>query len=211
MVSISRTTVQGRYIFGGDQDSTPPYDVNLSAAEGVVQLTTAPATRRVENSSGGSFAVAQTAQEIFDTQNPDPVSTDNPPVTTPAADNVFNALNSLRVGLLANDTAAITAVSASIQAASDHLNTAQAFYGTVENRITDANNYSASYDVQLKTELSQKRRHRYDRRRTHHHSRQHTAPGILPDAGQDAANHPLRFHGLAPGNRVVLRDVAQHL
>ena len=26
MVAISRTTVQGRYIFGGDQDSTPPYD-----------------------------------------------------------------------------------------------------------------------------------------------------------------------------------------
>ena len=35
-------------------------------------------------------------------------------------------------------------------------NTAQAFYGTVENRITDATNYSASYDVQLQTELSQK-------------------------------------------------------
>ncbi len=146
MVSISRTTVQGRYIFGGDQDSAPPYDVDLSASNGVTALTASPATRRVENSAGGSF----------DTRNPDPVSTDAPPITTPAADNVFAALNNLRVGLLSNDTAAITAASASIQLASNHLNSAHAFYGTVENRITDASNYSSTYDVQLKTELSQK-------------------------------------------------------
>jgi flagellar hook-associated protein 3 FlgL len=156
MVSISRTTVQGRYIFGGDQDSSPPYDVDLSSSNGVTTLTSSPATRRVENSAGGSFAVSQNAQQIFDTRNPDPDPTDDPPITTPAADNVFAALNNLRVGLLANDTAAITAASGSIQLASNHLNSAQAFYGTVENRITDANNYSATYDVQLKTELSQK-------------------------------------------------------
>jgi flagellar hook-associated protein 3 FlgL len=156
MVAISRTTVQGRYIFGGDQDSNPPYAVDLTAASGVSSLTSSPATRQVENSAGGSFAVSQNAQEIFDTQNPDPVTTDDPPITTPAADNVFAALNNLRLGLLANDTTQITAASASIQTASDHLNTAQAFYGTVQNRITDATNYSATYDVQIKTELSQK-------------------------------------------------------
>ena len=156
MVAISRTTVQGRYIFGGDQDSNPPYAVDLTAASGVASLTSSPATRQVENSAGGAFAVSQNAQEIFDTQNPDPVTTDDPPITTPAADNVFAALNNLRLGLLANDTTQITAASASIQTASDHLNTAQAFYGTVQNRITDATNYSATYDVQIKTELSQK-------------------------------------------------------
>ena len=84
------------------------------------------------------------------------MDTNVPPLTTPAADNVFAALNSLRVGLLANDTAHITAASASIQPAADRLNTAQAFYGTVQNRIADATNYSSNYDVQLKTELSQK-------------------------------------------------------
>ena len=156
MVAISRTTVQGRYIFGGDQDSNPPYAVDLTAASGVSSLTSSPATRQVENSAGGAFAVSQNAQEIFDTQNPDPVTTDDPPITTPAADNVFAALNNLRLGLLANDTTQITAASASIQTASDHLNTAQAFYGIVQNRITDATNYSATYDVQIKTELSQK-------------------------------------------------------
>jgi flagellar hook-associated protein 3 FlgL len=147
MTAISNTTVQGRYIFGGDQDSTPPYDVDLTAAGGVSRLTNSPATRRVENSAGGSFAVSQSAQDIFDSRNPD---------DTLASDNVFASLNNLRVALLADDTAQITAANASIQLASGHLNTAQAFYGTVQNRITDATNYSATYDVQLKTELSQK-------------------------------------------------------
>lgn len=147
MVAISRTTVQGRYIFGGDQDSTPPYQVDLTAANGVARLSNSPATRQVEDSAGGTFAVSQNAQDVFDTRNAD---------DTTASDNVFAALNSLRLGLLANDPAQITAASGSIQLASDHLNTVQAFYGTVQNRISNATNYCSSYDVQLKTELSQK-------------------------------------------------------
>jgi flagellar hook-associated protein 3 FlgL len=147
MVAISRTTVQGRYIFGGDQDSTPPYDVDLTAANGVSRLTNSPATRRVEDSAGGSFAVSQSASQVFDTRKAD---------DSLAGDNVFASLNSLRVGLLANDTAQITAASASVQQASGRLNTAQAFYGTVQNRIEDATSYSSNYEVQLKTELSQK-------------------------------------------------------
>jgi len=138
MTAIGNTTVQGRYVFGGDQDSTPPYQVDLTAANGVTRLTNSPATRRVESAAGGSFAVSQSAQDIFDSRNPD---------DTLASSNVFAALNNLRLGLLANDTTQITAASASLQLASDHLNTAQAFYGTVENRITDATNYSANYDV----------------------------------------------------------------
>ncbi len=147
MVSISRTTVQGRYVFGGDQDGTPPYDVDLTADTGVVRLTTAGATRRVEDASGGSFAVSKGAQEIFDNRNSD---------DTPAADNVFYALNTLRVGLLANDTTQISAANASIQTASDHLNLSQAFYGTVQNRIQDANSFATSDQTQLKIQLSQK-------------------------------------------------------
>lgn len=155
MTAIANTAVQGRYIFGGDQDTTPPYAVDLTATSGVTQLTSSAATRQVENSAGGSFAVSKTAQEIFDHQDPDPDPTANPQVTTPSANNVFAALNNLRLALLANDTTKITAANTSLQLASDHLNAAEAFYGTVENRITDATNYSANYDVQLKTELSQ--------------------------------------------------------
>jgi flagellar hook-associated protein 3 FlgL len=146
MTAISNTTVQGRYIFGGDQGGTPPYAVDLTAANGVTRLTSSAATRRVESAAGGSFAVSQSAQDIFDSRNSD---------DTLASDNVFAALNSLRVGLLANDPTQIAAAASSLRLASTHLDTAQAFYGTVENRITDATNYSANYDVQLQTELSQ--------------------------------------------------------
>jgi flagellar hook-associated protein 3 FlgL len=155
MVAVSRTTVQGRYIFGGDADSSPPYSVDPTTDNGVARLTDSPATRRVEDSAGGSFAVAKNAQEIFDTRTVVDPSAD-PPVTVPSADNAFAALNNLRLGLLANDTAQITASSASVQLASDRLNTSQAFYGTVQNRIANATNYSSNYNLQLKTELSQK-------------------------------------------------------
>ncbi len=148
MVSISRTTVQGRYIFGGDQDAAPPYDVDLTAANGVARLTSAAATRRVEDASGSSFASTKSAQDIFDARNPD---------DTLAGNNVFAALNSLRVGLLANDDTQIAAASLSIKDASAQLNVSQAFYGTVQNRIQDAASYASSYSTQLTVELGNKR------------------------------------------------------
>ena len=148
MVALSRTALQGRYVFGGDSDGNPPYELDLTADNGVARLTNAPtATRRVEDSSGGSFTVAQSAQQIFDARNSD---------DTLASDNVFAALNSLRTALLANDSAQITASSGAIQAASDHLNVAQSFYGLVQNRIQAATDYSTSYDLQITTQLSQK-------------------------------------------------------
>jgi len=147
MVSISRTTVQGRYIFSGDDENTPPYQVDLTAAAGVTQLTTATATRRLEDPAGGSFAVGKTASDIFDARNAD---------GTPASGNVFAALNNLRTALLNNDTAGINSAVANVQSASDHLGVAQGFYGSVQNRIQDASNFGQSYDLQLKTQLSQK-------------------------------------------------------
>jgi flagellar hook-associated protein 3 FlgL len=147
MVAISRTSVQGRYIFAGDDENTAPYQLDLTSPTGVQRMTTAPATRRLEDPAGGSFAVSKTAGEMFDARNPD---------DTPAATNVFAALNSLRVALLNNDTTAITAAVGSIQTASTQLGVSQGFYGSVLGRIADATNFGQSYDVQLKTQLSQK-------------------------------------------------------
>jgi len=140
MVSISRTTVQGRYIFSGDAENTPPYQVDLTAATGVTALTAAAATRRIEDPAGGTFAVGKTAGEIFDAPG----------------SSVFAALNSLRTSLLNNDATGIDAAVGSIQTAGDHLGISQGFYGGVLSRIQDAVNFGQSYDVQLKTELGQK-------------------------------------------------------
>jgi flagellar hook-associated protein 3 FlgL len=147
MVSASRTSVQGRYIFSGDDDANPAYVLNLTSGNGVDQLVTAGATRRVEHPAGGAFPAGMTAQEIFDTRNTEDGSY--------ASDNVFAALNSLRVGLLTNDTNAIIASSSKLSAASERLNRAQSFYGNVQTRIQDAESYAEAHDIRLKTAESQ--------------------------------------------------------
>jgi flagellar hook-associated protein 3 FlgL len=145
MVNLSQTQVQGRYIFSGDLDQSPTYQIDLSAPDGVDQLSNAASTRQVQNPEGGTFSPSMTAQQIFASQNPD---------GTDAGSNVFAALNNLRVALLANNQAGITTAQGEIQQASVQLNTAQSFYGNVENIITNATNYGSTYDTQLTTQIS---------------------------------------------------------
>jgi flagellar hook-associated protein 3 FlgL len=147
MVAASQTTVQGHYIFGGDQNSSPSYVLDLNSANGVDLLSSSQATARVEDASGGSFAATQTAQQIFDDRNSD---------GSYASDNVFSSLNNLRLALLANDSDAITEATSALKQASVHLNSAQAFYGAVENRIQDATAVAQSQNVNLATEISNK-------------------------------------------------------
>ncbi|HUK17636.1 MAG TPA: flagellin [Bryobacteraceae bacterium] len=157
MVAYSQTQVQGRYIFSGDQNQSPTYQVDLSAANGVPdqngaangvdQLSDAAATQQIEDPSGGSFAASETAQQIFDDTNSD---------GTPAADNVFAALNGLLTSLQNNDQTGISNAISNLQQASARINNAEAFYGTVENRIQDASTFASNYDTQLSSEISDK-------------------------------------------------------
>jgi flagellar hook-associated protein 3 FlgL len=147
MVSYSQTTVQGRFIFSGDQDTQPSYAYDASATDGVDQLQTVTATRQVEDPAGGSFTPGESAQNIFDHRNAD---------GTTATDNVFAALSGLVTALQSNDPQSIQQAVSNIEAASSHLNTAEAFYGTVENRIQDGQTFASQYDTQLQTQISQK-------------------------------------------------------
>jgi flagellar hook-associated protein 3 FlgL len=108
---------------------------------------TVPGTFQVEDPAGGSFAAAKSSAEIYDHRNPD---------GTVAPDNVFAALDQLRTALQNNDTSAITKAMNSVKTASGYLNTMEAFYGTVENRLTNATDYAQKRDVELKTQISQK-------------------------------------------------------
>jgi flagellar hook-associated protein 3 FlgL len=144
MVSISQTQVQGRYIFSGDDDKNPAYQLNLAAPTGVDTLSTATSTRQIQNPEGGTFQPSQTAQQIFDARNPD---------GTVAPGNVFAALNSLRTALQNNDQAGITAAQNSLQQASTHLNDSQSFYGNVENQIQAATSFAATYSTQLQSQI----------------------------------------------------------
>ena len=150
MVSASQTQAEGRFVFSGDKENSPSYQLDLASGNGVDQLVNAAATRQIEHPAGGSFSASKTAQEIFDQRNAD---------GTYANDNVFAALNGLRNALLiADDSTALAAVQNQIpliHQAADHLNVCLAYYGTVQNRIQDATTFGAQYDLRIKTQISQ--------------------------------------------------------
>ena len=150
LVSASRTIVAGRYIFSGDQNQEPAYELDLLNlnANGVNRLLMAPSTRLIQHASGASFTAGKTAMEVFDARNAD---------DSLAPDNVFAAVNGLRTALENNDQAAIDASLSALRAAGDHLNIELGFYGTVQNNIDEAIDFSAQLDVRLKTELSSRR------------------------------------------------------
>lgn len=148
LVSASRTIVAGRYIFSGDQNQEPAYELNILNDNGVNRLLTAPSTRLIQHASGASFTAGKTAMEVFDARNAD---------DSLAPDNVFAAVNGLRTALENNDQAGIDASLSALRAAGDHLNIELGFYGTVQNNIDEAIDFSAQLDVRLKTELSSRR------------------------------------------------------
>jgi flagellar hook-associated protein 3 FlgL len=146
MVGLSQTAVQGRFVFSGDQSQSPSYSLDLTAPNGVDRLVTPTATRQIEDASGVTFTVAQTAQDIFDHRNPD---------DSLASDNLFGAVNSLLVSLQNNDQAGIAASIDSLHQASASLSTHLSFYGSIQNRIQDATDFASQQNVQLQTDLSQ--------------------------------------------------------
>jgi flagellar hook-associated protein 3 FlgL len=148
LVDDSRATFAGQYLFSGDSPSQPAYDVNLANPNGVDRLLTAPSTRLIQDSTGVVFAVSKTAQDLFDHRNPD---------DSLAADNVFAAVNSLRVALANNDQAGTAAAAASIQTAQEYLNQQGAFYGAVQTRISNALDLAQKFQLQWQTALSAKK------------------------------------------------------
>lgn len=145
LVGITQTQVNGRYIFSGDQDGQAPYALDSTQPEGVQQMVSGSSTRVIQSVDGTSFAVALTAQQIFDARNPD---------STPATGNVFAAVQNLLTALNNNDTAGITSALGSLKSASSYLNGQLQFYGSVENRIQQATSLAQKFQTQQQTELS---------------------------------------------------------
>ena len=146
IVGLSNTSVEGRYIFGGDQDQSPPYQFDAASARGVDKLTTQTASRVIQDTSGLTVFSAQTAAVIFDAQDS---------LGTPTAGNVFVALQSLVNSLNANDQAGTATALTQLQAGADWLNQQQAGYGAAARRLTDETNLSNNVLTSLRTRLSE--------------------------------------------------------
>jgi len=150
LVALSATQAGGRFLFGGDAGQTAPYQadtVTPDAGGGIVQNSTAQATRLIEDPVGNTFGVDRTAQQIFDNQNPP---------GTPAPDNVFVAVNQLRVALQANDDAGIQNGMTALATAGDYLNAQLSFYGIAQNRISAATDLASNLDIEFQAALSNK-------------------------------------------------------
>ena len=145
LVALSRTQVDGVYIFSGDQGGLPSYQLDLASPTGVDRLVKTQATQQIADPSGVSFQIAMTAQDLFDKRD----ASDNP-----APENAFQALNNLRLALLANDPNGISQAIDSIHTASTYLNQQLGFYGAAQNRIAQSIELAQKFQVQSQTQLS---------------------------------------------------------
>jgi flagellar hook-associated protein 3 FlgL len=145
LVSITGTTVEGRYIFGGDQDQSAPYQYNATSTNGVDRLTTQSATRAVVNPSGQTVFQPLSARQIFD-------PTDSTGAAT--AGNTFAALQSLVTALNGNDTTGISNAIASLGSVSTWVNQQQAYYGNAEQTLTTEQNTASNQSTALQVQIS---------------------------------------------------------
>jgi flagellin-like hook-associated protein FlgL len=132
-------SVDGTYVFDGNSTTA------AIPANGVDRLMSQTATEQIELADRSFITAGQTAQDLFDHRNPD---------DSIASDNVFAALNSLRIALINNDQTGITAAQTSIQTASSYLNSRETFYGNTLDRITAATNQISSENVNLQRQIS---------------------------------------------------------
>ena len=147
MVVVSGTTVEGRYVFSGDNDGQVPFSLDpafqtdTSMVNPVSNYLAGSATRQISHPSGLRFGVSRDAGQIFD--NPDP------------ARNVFDVINELRTALRSDNDDAIKAVLEKTKAVETHLNTQLSFYGTVQNQVQQATDFGRKQELRLKTRLSE--------------------------------------------------------
>lgn len=144
LVGVSNTNVAGKYVFSGDQSTSASYQLDSASPTGVDRLITTQATQQIQDTSGNSYAIGKTAQDIFDHRNPD---------DTVASDNLFAAVNSLQAALTNNDTAGINTALSSLQTASSYLNQQQAFYGGVQDQVATSTTAAQSQNVSLTTQI----------------------------------------------------------
>lgn len=145
LVGLSRTQVEGVYIFSGDNGNSPAYQVDTNSPTGVDRLITPAATAQIADTTGITFAIAKTAQDLFDKRD----SSDNPTVQ-----NAFAALANLQAALQGGDPNAIAQAIDGVKTASDYMNQQLGFYGMVQNRINSSIDLAKKFEIQSQSQLS---------------------------------------------------------
>lgn len=141
MVGIANSTNTGRYLFGGDKDSTPPYSIDFSIVPPTppfTALNSAAATRMGLDSFGNTFPIAMTATNIFDSSTP--------------GNNILQSIENLRQGLLTGDATKVATANADLGTSAAHLGSVQAYYGTAMATIATSLDFASKSQLSLQTE-----------------------------------------------------------
>ena len=139
LVGLSRTRVEGRYLFAGDNDVQPPFTYDPAGTPTVSPYLGSAATRQAEHPNGTTFSIAKTGEEIFDPQDP--------------ADSVFRTVDALRAALAADDQPAILDAVANLTRPADYLNRQVAYYGSVARQVTEAREFASRFVLQTRSQL----------------------------------------------------------
>jgi flagellar hook-associated protein 3 FlgL len=145
LVSLSNTSVGGRFIFSGDDRQQAAYALDSTQPNGVRQLAPGNSTLAITDTNGNTLWKPMTAQQIFDARDTGGAA---------AAGNVFAAVNSLLTALQNNDSSAAGGTMDSLKAADDHLNQQLGLIGIAETRVTDATTAAAKSVTTEQQELS---------------------------------------------------------
>jgi flagellar hook-associated protein 3 FlgL len=141
LVAGANLTYEGRYVFSGGADGTPPYQLDLGSPNGVTPYAGSQATKQAEHPSGTVFVVSRSAQEIFDS----------------AGASVFGSVNALRQALVADDPQAVAAARDLVVSAQQHLSEEQGFYGGVQRQMADASGFAKKLELRLRVTLGELR------------------------------------------------------
>jgi len=140
LVGLANTSIEGRYIFSGDNDQTAAYTYDPTQPDPVSAYQGSASTRQIQSANGSTFPVALTAQQIFDSTDP----------TT----NVFTAINSLVTAMNNNDPTTIGTLVNGLPAVAAYLNQQLAFYGTTQDNLQDATTFATTQQTQIQTQIS---------------------------------------------------------
>jgi len=146
MVGLASTSVEGRYIFSGGADGKVPYLLDLAnPPTGVSAQMQFTPPRTILDATGVALPSALTADTIFNATD----SSGNP-----LPENVFAALNQLRLALENDDTSEVQSALDSLQSASSHTNRQLAHYGALQQRLDDAKAVAEKFELNWTAALS---------------------------------------------------------